>query len=137
MNLTDNDRPWAPEDQPDYLCVLRAHQLPPVKREDFLLCQANLLRRLVAEASEGEIEDANRRLRFNLPTEFLDFLPGKLVNDPRCPDQMMFNPAVLGSPLHEWKVGWNDLANGPVMPLEEAREMAEELSLESFLSRLL
>lgn len=136
MILTPTDRPWAPQDSPDYLCVLTGSQLPPRNREAFLRRQAELLARLVEEANEGEIENGNRMLEDNLQTEELDYLPSGLLRDPRTCQYLMFNPAVEGAKLHEWKHGADEALQIPEMPPEESLELAKELCLEVFLCRL-
>jgi hypothetical protein len=136
MQLTDNDRVWAPEDSPDYLTVFPASRQRPTNRQDFLDLQVAMLRRLLAEANKGEKADANRRLDY-LPQEALDFLPSKLADDPRFPAYLFNNPAVEGSPLQEWKAGVEEALQQPQMSDSEALELAQELSLESYLSRVL
>jgi hypothetical protein len=39
--------------------------------------------------------------------------------------------------MHEWKLGFEEVAKLPPMSPQEAKEEAEGLSLESFLARLL
>jgi hypothetical protein len=135
MNLNQDDKVWIPEDQEQYLLVYRGSF--PKTRELFLIAQANLLKRLVEEASPEEIEDANRRLRLNLEQEVLIQLPGKLLNDPSCPSRLMLNPMSEGSPMHEWKSEIRDAMDLPSIPQSEVTQEAESLNLEVFLSRLL
>lgn len=138
MRLTDADQVWCPvQESPDFLTLLRQGQRPPSKQEDFLRLQADLLERLVAESSEGEVAHANLRLDRDLPQEALNFLPSDLLTNPRTPKLLLLNPAVEGSPLHQWKVAWSHLRNPPLLPQPEARALAEQLSLEAYLSRLL
>ena len=61
MKLLPDDQVWCPVDHPEYLCLLRPSQKPPVKLDDFLLRQVDLLERLLADASEGEKKAANVR----------------------------------------------------------------------------
>lgn len=137
MQLNDNERLWAPMNHPEYLCLLRNQQQPPQDQEQFLLRQADLLERLLEEADEGEKEACNRQLVDNLQPEFLDFLPTGLLMNPRTPSYLLNNPAVEGSPLHRWKAGFRDFKSLPPHPKAELLELAEGLSLESWLSRLL
>jgi hypothetical protein len=137
MRLRKHDRPWAPLDQPDYLCILRPGYQSPRNREVFLMEQADLLRRLVAQANQGEIKDANRRLKDNLPWEFLTCLPDGLFDDPKTLHSLMFNPASEGGNLHDWKTGVDDLLTIPSMPDREAWDLAVELCLEVYLGRIL
>src|SRR5690349_19770395 len=118
MRLRKHDRPWAPLDHPDYLCVLKPGYQSPRDREAFLLDQAELVRRLVAQANGGAIQDANRRLESGL------------FVDPKTPNYLMFNPAVEGGNLHEWKVGADELLALPSMPDREAWQLAQELCLD-------
>ncbi len=114
----------------------KLHQLPK-NRELFLLDQVELLKRLVAEANPGEIEDANRRLKNNLTDDALLWLPSGLMAHPGCPASLLLNPAPHRSRLWEWKDGITEAISRPQMPQEEAMELAKSLSLETFLSPLL
>jgi hypothetical protein len=134
MNLNQDDKMWMPEDQEQYLLVYRGTF--PTTRELFLMKQADLLTRLVEEASPEEIEDANQRLRSNLEQEVLNHLPLNLLSDPDCPNRLMLNPMSEGSPMHEWKSEIRDAMELPSVPQPEVRREAEELNLEVFLSRL-
>src|SRR5678815_236877 len=84
MTLNSDDRPWCPQDNPEYLCVLRGRQQPPVNLASFLDLQNDLLDRLVKESNQGELEDASRRLRENLPLHFLVHLPGELFSETKA-----------------------------------------------------
>jgi hypothetical protein len=137
MNLNADDRPWAPQDQPDYLCVLHGQQQPPRNRDHFLNLQLDLLNRLLLESNQGEKEDADRRLRDNLPLEERMNLPLDLFQNPRTSRLLLENVTDVLGPMYQWKVGFDQVQNLPQMPPEEARQEAESLSLESFLSRLL
>lgn len=139
MHLKDTEIVWIPKDQPDLLLVMNKGHKPPRDQEMFLLKSADLLARLVREASPAEIEDANRRLRENLPEEEQTWLPPDLLDDPATPRALFNNPASLGSRLHEWKETVEEAMSGnlELIPQPEARPMAEELSLESYLSRFL
>ena len=44
---------------------------------------------------------------------------------------------LIGSPMHEWKVGFEEVINLPPMSQQDAMKEALGLSLESFLRRLL
>lgn len=120
----------------EYLCALKRTQNPPKTAELLLLEQVKLLKRLVAEANEGEIQDANRRLELNLQQEELVNLPGDLLDDPKTPNVLLVMPAALNYPLADWKAGMEDAIKLPPMPEIEAREEAENLSLESFIGRI-
>lgn len=137
MTLTNNDKPWCPGNDPDYLCVLALNQNAPQTTELLLVEQVRLLQRLVAEAGPDEVEEANRRLEQNLQEEELLNLPPGLLNKPRTPNILLVQPAVLGCKLADWKEGLEEAVNLPPMPEQEAREEAENLSLESFLGRIL
>src|SRR5437773_2724643 len=104
MQLNSDDRPWAPADKPEYLVVLRGQWVPPRDKAMFLSYQQDLFSRLREQADDQEREAANQKLRLDLPEDALAFLPGKLFHDPRTPLYLLNNPAILGSPLHEWKV---------------------------------
>ncbi len=137
MKLNPDDQVWCPVHHPQYLCLLKPGQRPPDNRERFLDLQENLLERLLAQAAPEEVRGANRRLERDLPVEALDQLPNGLLTNPQTPNSLFQNPMVLGSPLHQWKVDFKYLKNPPLLPQPEAREQAEQLSLESYLSHLL
>lgn len=137
MMLTNDDKPWCPGENRDCLCVLKINQPPPQTKELLLVEQVRLLQRLVAEASPDEVEDANRRLNANLQEEELLNLPPGLLKKPRTPNILLVQPAALGYRLADWKEGLAEAVNLPPMPEQEAREEAENLSLESFLGRIL
>lgn len=136
MQLTGRDKPWAPAEKPDYLCLLRQDQGPPANREAFLDNQVYLLRRLLEQANQGELAAANRQLEQGLPEEFLMSLPTDLLANPQTPRCLLENPAQEGGQLHQWKVGADEALKGPAMDQVEVWEEARGLSLESFLSRL-
>jgi hypothetical protein len=105
---------------------------------EFLSRQRELLDRLLLEANEGEKEDANRRFKDNLPVEELISLPLDLFQNPRMSHQLLLeHQADMAGPMHQWKEGFDEVMNLPPMSEQEARQEAEGLSLESFLSRLL
>ena len=137
MILNPDDRPWCPVDKPDYLCVLHGQQQPPRNRDHFLNHQLDLLNRLLLESNQGEKEDADRRLRDNLPLEERMNLPLDLFQNPRTSRLLLENVTDVLGPMYQWKVGFDQVQNLPQMPPEEARQEAESLSLESFLSHLL
>jgi len=136
MKFNNDETWWAPEGHMEYLCALKRTQNPPKTAELLLLEQVKLLKRLVAEANEGEIQDANRRLELNLQQEELVNLPGDLLDDPKTPNVLLVMPAALNYPLADWKAGMEDAIKLPPMPEIEAREEAENLSLESFIGRI-
>lgn len=137
MKLNESDQVWMPEDRPEYLLVFpKGHRLPKT-REQFLQAQSVMCRRLADEANAGEKADAARRLRLELAPEFLDWLPADLFDNPATPGRLLLNPAVEGSPLHEWKVDVDEVLNMKMSSPEEANREAEQLNLESFVSRLL
>jgi len=137
MKLQPSEIAWAPENDPEHLIVLTAEESPPKNREQYLRKEVQLLERLVREAGPGELEDANQRLRLNLPEEEQTWLPPDGLADPRGPAALLQNPASLGSRLAEWKQAIAEAVGAKPMPPEEANELAEQLSLEAFLSPLL
>ena len=137
MQLKHDEMAWMPQDQENYLTVLRKGSVQPLSRDQFLNLQVAMLARLVQEADEAEIQEANRRLRDNLPPSFLDSLPNGLFANDQTPRALMFNPAELESPIHEWKQEAADALKTQSATPEEAKALAESLTLESFLSRLL
>ena len=137
MKLNNDEKPYAPQGMPEYLCILKNNQSPPADKEAMLLSQVELLRRLTREATEGELMDGNRRLEQNLQQEELQNLPAGKLKNPKTPLALLTQPAVMGTPLADWKWGMDEAQSHPPMPEPEARQEAEELSLESFLSRLL
>jgi hypothetical protein len=137
MKLNNDDKPWCPGENPDYLCVLGRNVPPPKTAELLLVSQVRLLQRLVAEASPEELADANRRLELNLQEEELLNLPPGLLKKPRTPNILLVQPAALNYKLADWKEGLAEAVNLPPMPEKEAREEAESLTLESFLGRIL
>jgi hypothetical protein len=139
MQLANGERPWAPQDSPDYLCILsQGHPQPPRSRQEFLLLQVGLLNRLVAQADPGELEEGNRCLQNGLDPQFLDSLPPKLLKDPGCPGVLLFGDSLNQySNLAEWRDQAVDKLHLPPMPLKEALAETEALDLESYLSRLL
>ncbi len=139
MTLQPADQVWCPViHSPDYLSLLRQGQRPPSKAEDFLRLQVDLLNRLVSEASQQEVEEANRRLDRDLPQELLSFLPTALLTNPQTPKLLLLdNPVSYGTPLHQWLEGFNRVLRSPLLPQAEARQVALDLSLEAYLNRLL
>lgn len=137
MKLNASDQVWAPLNQPDYLLVFPAAEALARQPEMFLRDQVRLLARLVADANPAEVAEANRRLELNLTEDALLWLPPGLLTNPKCPAALLLNPAPLGTPLAEWKAGAREALQQPPMPAAEARSLAETLTLEAFLSRLL
>lgn len=137
MKLKESDQVWVPADLDQYLLVLPKGEAMARDPDLFLQDQARLLRRLVAEASDTEIDQANLRLSENLPQSESLWLPSDLLRNPATPGGLMGNPAELGSQLHQWKEGVAAALKMPSLPAAQARKLAEGLSLESFLSRLL
>ena len=137
MKLKESDQVWAPINQPNYLLVFPAAESLPRQPEMFLRDQVRLLGRLVADANPQEIQEANRRLELNLTEDALLWLPPGLLENPKCPAALLLNPAPLGTPLADWKAGIKGVLQQPPTPPAEARSLAEALSLEAFLSRLL
>jgi len=137
MKLNADDKPWAPQDRPDYLCLLKPGQPPPASDQQFLQLQARLLLRLWNQANRGEKENANLMFQNNLAPEVLDALPSGLFLNPRTCRQLFDNPALEGKPPARVEVGVRGSGETAPMPDREAREEAEQLSLESFLGRLL
>jgi hypothetical protein len=137
MKLTDNDKPWCPVDKPQYLCLLKPGQQPPKSAESLWLEQAELLERLVKEANEDEIENANRIVDDNQTAEMLINLPLKKFNDPRMPRVLLGQTSEPGSIFGDWKEGLAEAVKLPPMSEKEATEEAESLTLESFLGRIL
>ena len=140
MKLTAQEYAWMPKDEPDLMLILRKGQKVPSSRAVYLAEATFLLKRLVAEANESEIREANNLLADGLQAEEQMGLPLGLLDDPQTPGLLMNGPAVLGSPLHEWKESVREAMENPnleLAPPEEANAEAEELSLESFLSRFL
>ena len=136
MQLSQDEVAWAPANHPEYLCLLSRRQQPPQKEQEFLLRQSDLLRRLGAEASPEEQEQASRRLELNLPAEALVFLPKGLLTNPLTANYLLFNPMVEGSKAHQWKAAFRELKDLPPMAPQEALKLAQNLDLESYLDRL-
>jgi hypothetical protein len=137
MKLDSDDKIWFPVDKPDYLCVLTGRQHPPQNQLEFLSRQRELLDRLVEQSNQAELDNANRMLSQDLSARELDFLPSGLFHDPKMSRLLLEKPCDLNGPLHQWKEGFNQVRQLPQMSRQEAKEEAEGLSLESFLSRLL
>ena len=137
MKLNNGEKAWAPQDQPQYLSLLKSSQNPPKSAEVLLQLQVKLLSRLVSEASPEEVKEANRRLELNLQQEELLNLPPGLLQNPRCPSLLLNQPAALNYKLAEWKQGMKQAVTQPPMEETEARSEAEAESLESFLGRIL
>jgi hypothetical protein len=137
MKLNADDKPWAPQDRPEYLCVLHGQQQPPRNQLEFLRHQVNLLNRLVLDSNPEEKSVANRRLVDDLPEPELNALPSDLFLHPRTSRLLLENVSDKLGPLHQWKAEFDQVVNLPPMSPQEARQEAEGLSLESFLDRLL
>ncbi len=135
MKLLPSEVPWCPENYPDHAIILGLEERPPHDQEAYLLKEVELLKRLVQEASEGEIENANRMLA-DLPDEDQLGLPLDPMSDPRGPRALLTNPASEGSRLHEWKTDIEEALKDKPMSPEEAKDLVKEMSLESFLSPL-
>lgn len=137
MKLQPSERAWAPRNNPDLLLVLPSGHQPAKDRDLFLMEQADLLSRLVKEASPEEIAEANNQLRDRLPPEEKLWLPLNLLENPRTPRALMGNPASEGSRLHEWKAEARQARMDEPMEQVEADKLASSLNLETFLSRFL
>jgi len=139
MKLSETEYAWGPKNQPELLLVLPRNQRGPKNWETYLTEAESMLARLVREADPDEVEEANRRIRESLTEEEQVWLPPGLLDDPKTPRALMRNPASLGSSLHSWKQTIREALTSELelMTQEEAKPMAEEISLESFLSRLL
>ena len=137
MKLTDNDQVWVAANQEEYLLVMNKGRSLPRTQEVFLLDQVNLLSRLVAEASDREVAEANRRLEDDLPSEESLWLPTEGFRDPTTPRALMFNPASLGSRLALWKQRWAAARRMPFLPDPVARKVVEQEHLLSYLDNLL
>ncbi len=95
-----------------------------------------MLERLKKEASEEEIEEANYALQ-NLESEFLDWLPDKLLQDKRTLGLLTSLQLVEGSPLHEWKTGVDEVLEEQQMPEMEAMAEVADLTLLSRIHQML
>ena len=136
MKLNANDKFWAPVDNPRYLLVIPAGRQEPQNRNQFLAANLQMLQRLQAEAGEEEIQEANQVLR-QLETEVLDWMPDKLLNDPRTLELLTSLPLEYGSHLYEWKAGVEEALKQPRMLETEAREEAETLTLVGRISQMI
>jgi hypothetical protein len=94
-----------------------------------LTANADLLRRLVKESDDEKIHEANRALQNNLELEVLDWLPTKLLHDPRTVQMLMELSAMLETALAEWREEVPERMEGPQMDPAEVREEAENLDL--------
>lgn len=137
MTLQPNEKAWCPEDQEQYLCILRPGQRPPQNRKELAALQEQLAMRLQEEANEGELREADRMLENNLPVEYLNNLPGPAAKYPHLAACLARLPAPEGTRLHEWKVEMEEAVTRQPMTNDEARELAEELTLEGWLGRVL
>ena len=117
--------------------MLHPQQPPPTTAEKNLDLQVDFLRELIKESDPGDVEAANRMLQDSLPSEFLDFLPTKLLADPRTAQSLIFNPAPTGSTLADWKEGAEEAVQKPPMSSELVLECLQDLDLPTFLGRLL
>jgi hypothetical protein len=136
MRLTNDDLIWAPVDQPVYLLAYRQGRRFPKDRDDYLNAKVDMLARIVAESNDGEIDNANNILKDGLVFEFGSFLPVGLLHNPETPHRLFFNPKEEGSHFHEWVCGIEEALASPPMREDDARQEAENLSLESFLTRI-
>ena len=132
MKLKESERVWMSQDQ-EYLMVLPEGHRPPEGLEFRLGNQVNLLQRLVAEAGEGEVEEANRSLVNNLNEAQLLWLPPGMLKEKGGAASLLRNPQEPGSRLSEWKKELKTV-EFDLMPNQEE---AKSLDLESFLSLLL
>lgn len=137
VNPAASPIPWAPEDKPEYFLLLPPNQQPPKTPTAFLMQAAETLRLLLADADPGEVAHVNNQLRDRLAEEFKLTLPSGLLDDPRTPGLLFFNPAPPDSNLAEWKAGIPEALKLPPMPEAELRQEAGWVSLESYLSPLL
>ena len=137
MKLNESMKIWCPVDQPEYLLILKQGQRPPQTREFYLLEATSLLAQLVEEASKEEKEEANRQMKWTLPEEVLLWVPPGGFHNRKTSQTLLTNPAQEGGKLHSWKVGIDQALISPQMSKEQAEIEAKELTLESFLSRLL
>ena len=129
--------PWAPEDRPDMLVLLNPGEHPPRDKIAFLMTAARTLALLVSEANEGEIRNANNQLRDLLPHEFQVGLPYGLLKKKETPERLYLNPAVEETNFGEWKRDIPEALKLPPMPQDEANELKDQMSLESYISPLL
>jgi hypothetical protein len=136
MKLNTNDRLWAPMDKPRYLLVLPQGTPEPQTRAQFLAANVQMLHRLVDEAGEEEIDEANCRLE-NLEPEVLDWLPRELLRNHQTPELLTSLQLVEGSPLHEWKKDVDEALSDPRMPETEAMEEAQYLTLAGRISQMI
>lgn len=137
MKLNANDRLWAPMDKPRHLLVIPQGAPEPQTRAQFLAANIQLLQRLRDQASEEEIQEANRLLVDNLEPEVLDWLPQELLNNPKTAELLTSLQLVEGSPLHEWKMDVDTALSDPRMPETEAMEEAHYLTLVSRISQMI
>jgi hypothetical protein len=140
MNSVAQAKFWMPEDKPEYLSLHRSGSKTGRQetKDQFLLDQAELLRMLVAEASPGEIGDANRRIQDGLPENGAEHLPSGLLNNPATPQALIWTyPAEPGSMLADWRDGIMEALEAPEASPEDLKDEVSNLSLESFLCRLL
>jgi len=137
MELKPDETAWMPVDQPDYLVVYPKTQPLPLTKEMFLLFQAKMLTRLVGEAEQELIDHVNRQLKDNLEAEFLTYLPMGMLNNPKTPSALMFNPAIMETRLADWKAGIREALMQPPAPETETLKAVEMLDLESFQNRLI
>lgn len=132
MQLQTGERAYLLGGYEELLVILKPGQKPPQDLESFLLDQAEILRRLVREASLEELELADNLLSDLLPGQFCVHLPE--VDESQFPHALMFNPAEERGPLHEWKLLAKQELEGhqPLLEEEGAEELAKGLTMESF-----
>jgi hypothetical protein len=96
-----------------------------------------LLRRLAGEASQQEVEAANRQLESSLTPEELQNLPLMLLHDPKTANVLLVQPAEINGRLASWKRGMQTALSLPQMPQADAMKELAGLTLESFLGQIL
>lgn len=124
-----NYKPWMPAGGEQYLTLF-----PPKTVDGFLAHQAQMLKNLMAEASEKEVEAAARYLKDNLPTNLATSLP-----EPDAPEfpTALFSArnADQGGTLADWINGIpTALKQKAAKPAESQSELSS-LTLESFLGQ--
>lgn len=140
MRLLKSETVWCPRaDNPDLLVLLRKEEAPPRDLQAYLWALEATLARVVEEAGEGELAMAERRLR-DLPMEVRMGLREGNLKDPAHRRSLIRVPAQVadpGTPVREYLDSVTEAVTDPdPMPLREAMDEAEMLSLESFLVRL-
>lgn len=134
MKLKPKEKFWVPLEYPLLFSLLGPGEKPPVDREDFLGCHGRMLDRLLLEASQEEIRNADHFLR-----EYMS-MDARLELD----WQDLWTPMRVARLLHleSAEIPWYDVQNlamrvlphdGPVKSKQESREEAQELDLRSYL----